>query len=40
MNRPTTECAPGEGALGPEALAAENACLLAELRHATIQRDI
>lgn len=33
-------CAPGDGARGPIALAAENARLLAELRHVTIQRDI
>jgi transposase-like protein len=33
-------CAPGEGARGPIALAAENARLQAELRQVTIQRDI
>jgi len=33
-------CAPGEGARGPVALAADNARLQAELRHVTIQRAI
>lgn len=32
--------APGDGARGPVALAADNARLQAELRHVTIQRDI
>ena len=33
-------CAPGDGARGPVALAAEVAQLRADLRHVTIQRDI
>lgn len=33
-------CAPGDGARGPMALAAEVARLQADLRHVTIQRDV